>query len=299
MTRTVFLQNNLNLTTNENVNIILSPEFYWVRVFDIPIASKKEALNVLPNMFEEFFDIDGYKFYLEKLEDGKYLSFAYSEEKIKQAIKDSGLSLKQVSDIYFAQYELQDKNSFCIDGVNYIYQDNILVKIPQNFSLNEEFESVDIDSLKLSKHSFYINQSSKYIDNKSAYILSGLLVLFALVVFSRVYVLNDKSSSYPQQIETIKTQYKLMPTLFQTNSMLKQYKSVSKKYDKTREAIEYSINFKRSFNAVLEKVELKNNQVVVVYQDVQYSKVKNYINKKYKKAVIEQLSNKIKVRVNL
>jgi hypothetical protein len=299
MIKTVFLQKDFNLTIDENVNIILSPELYWVRIFDIPINSKKEALSVLPNMFEDFFDVDGYKFYLEKLEDGKYLSFAYNEQEVKQCIENVGLSLKQVSNIYFAQFECQGFQSFSVDGTNYMYQDDILVKIPSNFVFEDSFLEIDLETIKLTKHSFFINKSSKYIDSKTAYILSALFVVLAGAIFAKSFILDDMNSKIPNKIENIKQAYNLMPTLFQTKSLIKEYTKVDKRYTNLRNILEYCLNFKSAFSGIIEKVELKNNQLIVIYNEANYSNVRNYITKKYKKASVEQLSSKVKVRIGL
>jgi hypothetical protein len=299
MIETVFLQKGVNLSTDNNVNIILSPELYWVRIFDIPIESKKEALNVLPNMFEDFFDIDGYKFYIDKLDNGKYLSFAYKEKDIEELIEELGLSIKQVSNIYFAQFECAQNKSFVVDGINYIYQDDILVKIPQNFVLEDDFEELNLNEIKLSKHSFFINKSSKYIESKTAYILSSLFLVLAMGIFTKGYMITQQANNIPLEIDKIKTEYKLLPTLFQTKSMLKEYEKADKNYNKVRELFEYSINFKRSFKGIVEKIELKNNQVVVIYNEAKYSDVNRYFTKKYKSASVKQMASKVKVRLSL
>ena len=301
MAKTIFLQKDIKFTidTNEYVNIILSPEFYWVRIFDIPITSQKEALRALPNLFEEFFNTDGYKFYIKKLEDNKYLSFAYSEEEIKSAIKNAGLLIKQVLNIYFAQNELNQYPLFKVENRVFGYQDGILVKIPPNLSNGMELQSVDFEALKLSKHSFLINNSSKYIDNKSAYILSTIFILFALVVFAKLFVINSKIDSYPTQIGNIKKEYNLMPTLFQTNSMIKEYIKVENNYKKFRQALEYLIDFKKSFDGILGKIEFKNRVLIIEYLEASKIKVEKFVKKKYKNALVEKLENKIRVRVKL
>lgn len=299
MIETVFLQKDLNLNINNDVNIILSPELYWIRIFELPIDSKKEALNVLPNMFEEFFPIEGYKFYIEKTENGKYISFAYNEQEIKKIIEDVGLSLKQVANIYFSQFECEEYDSFSVNGISYMYQDNLLVQIPKSFVLEEQLEELDLNSVNLSKHSFHIDKSSKYIETKTAYILSGLFILFALGVFVKSYIVSMQSTHIPFKIEKIKKEYQLMPTLFQTKALLKEYEKLDVRYMKIRDAFEYCINFKHSLKGIIEKIELKNNQITVIYSKATFSDVKMYMDKKYNKTDIKKLANTIRVRISL
>jgi len=83
MNNIIFLQKNKSYTINDTINLILSPEFYWVRIFDIPVDSKKEALATLPNLFEDFIVMVGYKFFLQKLSKHNYFGLTYNESEIK------------------------------------------------------------------------------------------------------------------------------------------------------------------------------------------------------------------------
>ena len=65
----LFLHSKSSFDILSGVNIILSPEFYWVRVFELPMTSPKEVHSALPSLFEEFIDIEGKDFYVKKMSE--------------------------------------------------------------------------------------------------------------------------------------------------------------------------------------------------------------------------------------
>jgi hypothetical protein len=286
MTTTIFLQKDTKFATklNGNANIILSPQFYWVRVFDIPIASKKEAMSVVPNLFEDFFDVDDYKFYIIKLENNQYLSFAYKEQDILDGLKNANISLKKVSNIYFAQNEFVEvakEQAILINEQKYFYQDNIFIQIPSNMFKMIEANSCDVSTISLSKNKISINQSSKYIDRTSAYILSTIFIFFSLAIFFKTYTINKDIQQYPIKINKLKKDYNLMSSMIQTKSVLKGYKKVSQNYDRLRTLLQYTINFKKTISGKLENIEIKQGIVYGYFTNTTLENMKQYFEKKY------------------
>ena len=175
--RNIFLHSKtkLNIDSKQRVNIILSPQLYWVRIFELPLNSTKEVLEVLPSLFEEFVKDDKLSYYTVKIEDKKFLSFAYDETKILNYIKQANLTLNQIAGVYFAQNEFASfvkNNQVCmrVDDVCLSFINDLLVQIPLMIKTDIN-NDLNIQNITLSKHKIYINSSSKYLDRKSAYIL--------------------------------------------------------------------------------------------------------------------------------
>lgn len=113
----IFLSTNSRVFENSKVDIILSPEFYWVRIFEIPVKNIFQAKQIIPTLFEDLIDENGdLSYQVIKLEENKYLCFAYINQKIFEAIKESGLNLSLVNRVYFAQNECKEFSQFFIDG---------------------------------------------------------------------------------------------------------------------------------------------------------------------------------------
>lgn len=293
MNNIIFLQKNKSYTINDTINLILSPEFYWVRIFDIPVDSKKEALSTLPNLFEDFIDIDGYKFFLQKLSKHKYLGFAYNENEIKQSIIDANIPIRKVQRLYFAQNELKSvyeditddsknkiKKPIKIDDSQFIYQNDILVKLPNSF--HQEVVLETSFDFALSSNYIVLNNYSKFISNKMAYTLSILFIGIALLSFFKVYLINTQSTEYLQEIESKKIRDNLPRSSFQIKSILENLLAVEKKYMANREILKNAINFKSNSKGQLIKVEYTHKKVMITYKNIDEKKIKKYFSTQYK-----------------
>jgi len=281
---TIFLQKNTTkLDINQNINLILSPEFYWVRLFDIPIKSKKEVLKVLPNLFEDFFDTDGYSYFAIKQDNQKYLCFAYKKSEILNYCKSINLDIKYIDKIYFAQNEFYNiVNAINIDGTVYTYQDNIFVKIPKNMESLFKIENIDLSSLSLSEYNILLNRDSKYIDNNISMILSMIFILFSFVIFTKIFLINNNINYFEKQKEIIQSRYNLLPSTIQTKSVLQQYNTIGSRYRRLRDAIFYIVNFKQQMDGKLDYIKFKNNILECRFSKIDKQQIIKYIKQKYK-----------------
>jgi len=288
MIKTILLHKDLQpiVNSDDRFNIILSSEFYWVRLFDIPIRSKKDVLVATQNLFEDFFDTTDYKFYSIKIEEFKYLCFAYKEQDIINKLEQLNIDIKKVDNLYFAQNEFknfaQEKSAIKCEDNFYIYQNDILVKLPLNISAMMSSNDINLQNIELSKHKFSINRSSKYIDNKSAYILSIIFILFSVGIFFKTYTTNNIIKQYDIKKENLKTKYHLMSSTIQTKSVLKEYEKVIQKNNNTRQTLQYAINFKQKVAGRLDKLEFNNGNLNIDIIDSNLQHLKNYFSKKYK-----------------
>ena len=260
-------------------------------------------MNVLPNLFEEFIDIENLKFYAKKIDENRYLGFAYDELKILDSIKNANLNINQIRNIHFGQIELEyfkdDQNSFfIIEDQIFGYIDDILVKIPSSINI-ENPTKIELNKIELSKDTIAINSSSKYIDNKTAYTISIIFILLALLNFGK-YIANisviDKT---PIQIEKIKTDSKMLSTSLQTKSVIKRFKKLYKKQIKLRELLEYILLYKQHNKATLYSIDYKNNKFIFKFKDISTKKIKRYIKKKYKIDSISQKDNIVTIGLSI
>lgn len=258
----------------------------------------------MPNMFEDFIDIEDQSFYVKKLEDNKYLSFAYNDSKIVEAIKRSNLNLSQVQNIYFAQIEFLNlkeeiSNSFRVDNINLAFIDDILIQIPSKLQMNKDSSNFNIQNLELSKDNIYINASSKYLDSKSAYKLSAILLLLSLFTFGK-YISNQQFiSQIPNKIDNLKQNSKMLATSLQTNAVIKKLEKISSKQKEIREVLNYILLYKGNSKSVISSIEYVNNVVNLEYDNVSATKIKTYLEKKYQLKKIIQKGNKVIVGIKV
>jgi len=296
----LFLHKNSSFDTKKKVNIILSPEFYWVRTFEIPVAKPKDAVKLLPTLFEDILPLDEYSYYAIKSDENSFICFAYSNDKILNAIKNSNLSLSQVNNIFFAQNEFLEYESFVIEDISFAYQDTILIKIPNKFA--PDFKKIDDlnSNIKLSKNKININYYSSYIDKKMIFVLSVLLMVVLTANFSKGLILSGEIDKNSDKIDSLKQQYKLLPTIMQTKSVINKLKKIENKQIKLREAISYLFNFKKSIKkGNMKRIKAVNNKIEIVFENINKAQIKNYIQKKYKIISFQEQFNAIKYEIEI
>jgi len=283
--KTLFLTKNSKFDYKQKVNLILSAQLYWVRVFEIPISSYKDAIKVVPSFFEDFLDIEQYKFYAIKLNDTQYLCFAYNQTQIIETIKQSNLSLSQINNIYFAHNEFLSYNNdqiFKLDDQYMIYKDDILVLIPSSFIKSQPSNYVDLDNIKLSKHKIYIQNELSFLDTKSAYILSIIFILLIIVNGIKLYQIKKTTKILTNNLQLTKQTYHLMPTIIQTKSVIRSLKDISSKQIKVREALNYIFNFSKITKGQIQRIDLSENKILIYFIKIDsFNKLKSYISKKY------------------
>lgn len=279
--RKVFLCSNMRIFENSKVDIILSPEFYWVRIFDIPVKNIVQAKAVLPTLFEDILEKVGELSYqVIKLEENKYLCFAYINKKIFEAIKNSGISLSLVNNIYLAQNECKNFNQFSIEDKSFLYtNDNILVKVPnemltQKVQLNEYIQSINLSSNKID-----IKLYNNLLNTKQISIMLIICSIISIVNFSKYFSYKSEISKQEEKIQEIRTLNNLPNSSTQLNSIINLNKKIAQKEINKREAISYLL---ANTKIDIKNISLDNEILEINILNFDKKKTEEYILSKYK-----------------
>lgn len=265
----------------QKVDIILSPEFYWVRIFDIPVKNINQAKDVLPTLFEDILDnTEELSYQVLKLEDNKYLCFAYFNKKIYEAIKNSSINLSFVNSIYFAQNECKDFKQFIIEGKSFLYtEDNILVKVP-NGILSEELDLNDhLDSLTLSSNKIDIKLYNNFLSTKQIYSIIGICLFISIINFTKMYDYKLESTVMEDRITLEKEKSNLPSSILQVNSIIDKYKNISNNEIKKRDAIDFILQNK---NIKINSLSLEKNVLILNIKNSDKKKIEEFFSKKFK-----------------
>ena len=278
--RKIFLCSNMKIYENLKVDIILSPEFYWVRLFDIPVKNIVQAKAVLPSLFEDILlKVGELSYQVIKLEEGKYLCFAYINKKVFEAIKNSGINLSLVNGIYFAQNECKDFKQFSVEDKSFLYtNDNILVKVP-NEMLSEKVELNNfIENINLSSNKIDIKLYNNLLSSKQIKIVLIICTIISVVNFSKYFIYKSEISNQEKRIEQIRSSNNLPVSSIQTDSIINSNKKIAQKEINKREALSYIL----SNNIDIKTISLDNDVLEINVLNMDKKKIEEYISKKYK-----------------
>ena len=294
----IFLCSNTKIETAFKVDIILSPEFYWARIFDIPVKNITQAKNVLPTLFEDIVDsISDLSYQVIKLEDNKYLCFAYINKRIYEAIKDSGINLSLVNSVYFAQNECKEFKQFNVGDKSFVYtQDEILVKAPSalfkdNIDLNEHINEINLSSNKVD-----IKLYNNILSTNQIYFIMAICILISSVNFAKIYAYKSESNNIEEQIELQKEQSNLPSSMIQVDSIINKYKTISKQEIEKREILEYVL---QNISFELNSIELDKDILILNMKNRNKKRDEDYINKKYKIVSSQIKGDNLEIRIKL
>jgi len=215
---------------NEPVNVILSPEFYWIKKIDIPIKSLKDAKKIAKTLF--------------KLDEKKYIFDAFKlENKFFAVAFEKNLNLnipkKYINSIRIAQTEFYNFDCIKIDEKHSIQKiEDLLFCFP--FSNNKECTDINevLKKIKLSNIKF--NLINKLNIDKSIIITFSLIfILVNLAFLIKTYAIKKEITLLENKKEEILNKNNLPKTSFELNSILQNLKEEYKKQVKIKKDIEY------------------------------------------------------------
>lgn len=293
----IFLTKNSNYTISNKIDLIISPDFYWVRVFELPVKNVSQVKNVLPTLFEDLLEENfNFSYSAIKLEDGKYLCFAYNNKEILDHIKKSGISLNFINSVYFAQTELNEFKKFSFEDEKFIYtQDDILVKLP--IAIEDDFEDIKtkLESLKFSSNKVDLKLYNNVISSKQIKSLSIILGLFVILNLSIIFMYNSEISNIETKTKNFIAKNSLPNSQIQLNSIVNGYEKNIKIEQDKREILKFLSDNKKlnveSFSIKDKIVEFKFTNKTLLSSIEKFTK-------KYK-AKIDKKIQYIEVRIEL
>lgn len=231
---------------DSKVDVILSPQFYWIKKIDIPVKSLKDAKKLSKSLFklDESYIFDA--FYL----DGKYFAYA-----IKKDLK-LNIPKKYINSIRLAQTELYNYDTIKIPPKHSIKKiDDLLFCFP----FEDKGENIDkiLSNIKLSNHKINLN---KIEIDKSLIVISSLIFLLLNGAFIIKTVKNKKAiKSLEEKKENLISKYNLPSTTFELDSIISNLKSKYQKQIKIKKDLEFITHTPLKRNEKVTYLALKNS----------------------------------------
>ena len=226
----------IKINSDEKVDIILSPSFYWMRIEELKIDSLSQVLKIAPSIFENSIPQGNYSYFAIK-ENGKYTIFAYDEAKIIDFLNRNGVNLSQINNFYFAQTELKDYSK----PIKINNATSLVVQNGQLFSIATSYinDYIDFNSLniKLSKYKIPIKRYNNSLLNEKTIFHMEILLIVLIVLYGIDYkikksVLKDESI----KLNEIYQKYNLPQTSFEIESIKGKLEKYKKEEEKLRES---------------------------------------------------------------
>ena len=295
--RTILIDKSSTIKVNkdENINIILSPAFYWMRIEELKINSLSQVLKIAPSIFENSIPQGNYSFYGIKEQD-KYILFAYDESKIIDFLNRNSINLSQVNNFYFAQTELKDysKPIKINDSTSLVIQNGQLFAIATSY-INDY---IDFNSLKinLSKYNIPIKRyNNSFLNEKSIFQLEILLIILLILYGIDYKIKRSILKNENMKIEKIYLKYNLPQTSFEIESIKGKLEKYRVKELKLRENFKniLSIPFQKGEYIQSIKRDKKGIDIELIVNSVKRAtEIKKYLEKYFKTSSANLQDNK-------
>jgi hypothetical protein len=245
---------------SDKVDIILSPKFYWVRKATLPVERVSQAYKIVESFFSDLLPEGDYKYKIIKEED-KFFLFAYKEEDIVDAIKQSGIHMSFVNQVFFAQTQFKDFGALDIghDCILYV-QDDILIKTPRMI-FDQDVQTVSIDSVihNIRKTMTFISIKGYDSVVESSIVQKVTFILAIIMIFYFIEYISIKKELNKIVLlqKEIKREYKIPQSTLQLQSIMKSLYKKRNKSIKSREVLNLLLKVPIKKGDILQKVAFK------------------------------------------
>jgi len=249
-----FLSKSFSQKIVKKSNIILSPEFYWVKRVELNVNFSYEVKKMAPSIFEDMLPSGVYEYSVLKVSKKNFIVMAFDIQRIKSDLESLGIDLKFVNKIYLAQSEFSCKEDLKIDdnfGLTCV--DSVVTIAP--LSLLDASKSVEdyFKKKSLSSNYVFLNRFKDFkVDSKLTGLSITILILLNLLLALDIVSNIKKSRSLSSKKEKFIRKYNLPQTSFQLKSIESELKKIDKRQMDFRKSVDYIGRFKlgkkESFN---------------------------------------------------
>ena len=284
--KNILYTRNFDEKIEENVNVILSPQFYWIKKIEAPIKHKFEANQIAHNIFE----LNNNEYYFDAIE----LNNTYYAIAIRKDLK-LPIDKKYIKSIRIAQCEFN--NIECLN-------------LPNNFSL-QKVEDIFfcfpghkddciclynvLDKLSLSNVEFnFFNKMNISKVSATILILSFIFLFLSFIIRGISY--KNTLPSIEQKLNAL-SQYNLPLNTYQLDSIISKLKKENNYQIKLRQYLLFIQNTplqnKEKF------LELKVYKKRFFIKILSHRNFNDYFSKKFKIISSKQYNNKYEVTLDV
>jgi len=288
-----------SISTNNNIDIILTPQFYFFLQEELGIKFAYQAKQIAPSLFDDYLDEQkDYQYFVYKC-DEYWCFFAYDIEEITSFLESKGLNRHQIGKIFFAQElapymeeAISLGNSRAIQSI-----DGIATILPKRLFNNEyDYKGLDVKNISL-KHGISLSSSySSLIPLKQTITITILLaILGGVSIFEGTQIKNSIQPD-KEKLEVLLDKNPRLKSNLVRKSILTQYEPIDKIERKKRDIID-NISKLLSSTSQLKELVIDDKKVVAIIE-TNSDKISNQVVAKAhskKLSVKKQSAKQIKV----
>jgi len=256
------------ITTNEQIDIILTPQFYSFLKEELGIKFAYQAKQIAPSFFDDYLDsTKEYHFFVYKCEE-YWCFFAYNIVEIISFLEDKGLKEHQINKIFFAQ-ELAEymKQAISLGNSTALKSiDGIVTILPKRVLENEyNYQELDLNSISLNNGISISSSYSSLIPLKQTITITTLLVILGGIFIVEGTQTKNSIQSDKDKLEVLLDKNPKLSSNRIRKSILQQYEPIDKKERLKRDTID-NIAKLLSSQSRLKKLTLDDKKIIAIIE---------------------------------
>jgi len=271
-----------SISTNNNIDIILTPQFYFFLREELGIKFTYQAKQIAPSLFDDYLDENkNYQYYVYKC-DNQWCFFAYDIEEVITFLEDKGIKRHQIGKIFFAQELARYLEEAISLGNRTALKsiDGVVTVVPKRLFGNEyEYKTLDIKDISL-KHGVSISSSyASLVPLKKTVIITTLLaILGGISIFEGTQIKNSIQPD-KEKLEALLDKNPRLKSNRIRKSILAQYEPIDKLERKKRDIID-NISKLLSSTSQLKELVIDDKKVKAI---IETTNIRAIINKAHSK----------------
>ncbi len=283
----------------EQLDLILSPAFYWCKKERVGVKSAHSARKIAQSVFDGNIPEGDYRYFVRKTDEaGVFLFFAYDEDRIVERLEALHIPLPRVRSVRFAQSEFSDENTpLAISGKTaLLVTDGIVSVMPRGF-LND-VQPMDLAQRRLSRHTVAIRTyNSLGFKASRIYTASAVLLLFATLFGIEKHYYQRALEIETMRASTMLQEASLPTTSFQLESIRKNLLKRAGEVKQMKEMMEKSIAIAKGKEIHIESLRMDGKLLDVTFSAKDSKSVQARIKKHYPKAKLSQSGESVTMEV--
>jgi hypothetical protein len=264
------------ITTEEKLDIVLSPAFYWVKKTTLPLQSLRKVTRLLPSIFEDQLPEGEYSYHAQHY-DGSFILFAYNDGKILETLAAKGIKPNQINHVYLAQNEFFDiEMPIAIDEHNVLVSlDGIVIKLPAN--LTDSSQSLELSNGQNFKERIKLSRYKDTFDSKTLKIFVGLVTMLIVLFGFEWWMYSQKNTVLEKRKKAMFDKYELKLTMIQNRAILQGLDDTYNVQLKLRDAIASILTMHLNKDELLTSLQIDKRKLYVKIDGILPSRQTSFV----------------------
>jgi len=229
-----------HVTLTEEVNVMLTPQFYTLKKEALPVSYAYQAKKIAPSLFDGLLEEGRHYDYMVWKEEEEWVFLAYDMEMIRSFLERKGFTLEHVSKLFFAQQsvDLLDKPLAVGENTALVSLDHTAVLVPRT-ALGEDEGALSRfgNSFTPKRGVLLPGVHGSLFDVRQTAVIATVFGLFALMFFVEGWRYSNNTQADEAQIQKLLEAYPSLRSKYTRDSIISKYKTLDARERKKREII--------------------------------------------------------------